>query len=215
MYHRNIIRKWIADGEGPNLDFKQTITSAAKISRSIVAFANSRGGKIVVGIGDHGHIIGVDADEEMYELEKSAAKFCVPAIELEFEQYVHYGKMILIAHVVESNKKPHFAIDKKGRQKIYVRIADECVVPNKTIEKLLLDGDMNYLQRNHQYTNLKRNLLEYFTKQKTINTAQYMQLRKTTERNANRALTDLLFEGFLQKKTADSFSLNPTHYRNR
>ena len=112
----NKIQKWIADGEGPNLDFKQTITSAAKIARSIVAFANSRGGKIVVGVEDHGHIIGVDIGGEEYELLKSAREYCKPAIELEFETYEMHGKLLLIAYVEESYEKPHYAVDKKKRE---------------------------------------------------------------------------------------------------
>ncbi len=200
MYRRNKIRQWIADGEGPTLDFKQTITSAPKIARSIVAFANSRGGKIVVGIEDHGHIIGVDVGEEQYELEKAAKKYCEPAITLEFEEYEIHGKMLLIAYVEESDAKPHYAINKKGQRKIYVRIGDECVVPSPLIEELLQRGDMNYLQRNHAYTALKFEVFEYLKQHSEITVADFMALKKCSERSAKRTLLDFLFEGALRTK---------------
>ena len=200
MYRRNKIQKWIADGEGPNLDFKQKITSPSKIARSIVAFANSRGGKIVVGVEDHGHIIGVDVGGEEYELLKAAKDFCKPAIELDFETYEMQGKMLLIAYVEESYQKPHYAIDKKKREKIYVRIQDECVVPNEMISNALLKGEMNDLERNFEYTKLRMELINYLKKYGNITIADYMRLKACSERNAIRALLDFWFEGAIRSR---------------
>jgi len=202
MHGRNIIQKWLREGEGPQLDFKQTIKSAAKIARSIVAFANARGGLIVVGIEDHGHVVGVNIDEEEYELRKAAAQFCTPPISLSFEDYeTSRGKMLLLVYVDESVTKPHYAIDKKGREKLYVRIADACVVPNDTIKQTLIRGDLNNLQRNHAYARRRNELIKYLNRHQKISVSDYMKLYHCNERNAIRSLIDFMFEGVLSPTT--------------
>lgn len=207
-YQRSPLSLWLRDGEGPTLDFKVSITSRSKIARSIVAFANSRGGKILVGVEDNKRVIGADIGGEMYELEKAAELFCVPAISLDFEEYeTARQKMLLVAHVPESNTKPHQCIDKKGRKKTYVRIADECVVPNLMIQQVLESGDMNNLERNHYYTIFKNELISYLKKNHSISVPTYMKLKNCSERNAKRTLLDLLFEGILQMNVKEEFFL--------
>lgn len=207
MPYRNKIAKWIKEGEGPMLDFKASITSEPKIARSIVAFANSRGGKIVVGVEDKGFIMGVDADQEEYSLLKAANEYCRPAIPLEFERYEVQHKLLLIAYVAESNIKPHIAINKKGKEKIYVRIADECVVPDNTISQLLQSGDMNNLQRTSVYTRIKRDLIQYLKVNRTISVSEFMKQYQCTERSAQRSLLDYLFEGTLNKVSDNTFAM--------
>ncbi|MEZ4884068.1 MAG: ATP-binding protein [Chitinophagales bacterium] len=207
-YQRTPLSLWLKEGEGPNLDFKVSITSRPKIARSIVAFANSRGGKIIVGVEDNKRVVGADIGGEEYELEKAAALFCQPAIELEFEEYeTSTQKMLLIAHVPESKEKPHYCIDRKGRKKIYVRIADECVVPTTMIAEMLKSGYMNKLERNHYYTIFKNELVSYLKKNKRISVSEYMKLKNCSERNAKRTLLDLLFEGVLQINGKEEFLL--------
>ena len=41
-------------GEGKNLEFKQILPGSEKLAKSIIAFANMSGGKIIVGITDGG-----------------------------------------------------------------------------------------------------------------------------------------------------------------
>lgn len=207
MITRNKINQWLLDGEGPQLDFKQSITSAPKIARSIVAFANSRGGTFLVGVGDKGHIIGVDAGGEMYELEKAALKFCSPPIELGFEEYEINGKIVLIVQVDESETKPHFALDKKGKKQIFVRIADQCVVPPPFVAEVLLNGDLNGLNRSARYFQRKKELQEFLNEHKTITAAGYAKQFQTSERNAMRSLLDYMFEGAIQLQDDNSFTL--------
>lgn len=208
-YQRTPLSLWLKEGEGPNLDFKVSITSRPKIARSIVAFANSRGGKIIVGVEDNGRVLGADIGGEEYELEKAAQLFCDPVIELEFEEYeTSRQKMLLIAHVPESTDKPHYCIDKKGRKKLYVRIEDECVVPTPMIKEVLLSGDMNNLERNdHYYRIFKNELIGYLKKNTSISIPAYMKLKNCSERSAKRTLLDLMFEGTLQMNGNEEFLL--------
>ena len=58
------IRKLILQGEGTTLDFKKTITNNEKIAKSLVAFANNKGGQLLIGVADDGSIKGVKSEDE-------------------------------------------------------------------------------------------------------------------------------------------------------
>ena len=66
------IKTLIAEGEHQQLDFKFEISDASKIARSLVAFANTDGGKLLIGVKDNGVIRGIRSDEEKYMLEKTS-----------------------------------------------------------------------------------------------------------------------------------------------
>lgn len=198
LYPRNKVRQWIAEGEGPSLDFKQNITSEAKIAKSIVAFANSRGGKIVVGVGDKGKITGVVVEEEHYTLEIAASKYCVPPVLLEYEWLeAEKDRMVLVAYVEESDNKPHLALDKKGEPLLYVRVADACIEPTAIVKETLMRGDLNYLQRNRHYEQLKNDLLAYLQTHGSITPQQFADWRNVSLRSAHRSLIDFWFEGVI------------------
>ena len=60
-YH---IKQFIFEGENVNVDFKKTITSCQKIAKTLVAFANNKGGRLLVGVADNGTIKGVKSEDE-------------------------------------------------------------------------------------------------------------------------------------------------------
>ena len=71
------IKKLILLGENVNIDFKKTISSAEKIAKTLVAFANNKGGKLLIGVADDKTIKGVKSeDEEKYMITKAAHIFC-------------------------------------------------------------------------------------------------------------------------------------------
>lgn len=54
------IAELIARGEGPSVDFKRDLSSPHKVLKDIVAFANTSGGTVIVGVNDDRSIAGVD-----------------------------------------------------------------------------------------------------------------------------------------------------------
>ena len=63
----------IAQGEHQQQDFKYEISDARKIARTLSAFANTEGGRLLIGVKDNGKIAGVRSDEEIYMGEAAAA----------------------------------------------------------------------------------------------------------------------------------------------
>lgn len=118
----------IEEGEHEHQDFKYQISDAKKIARSIAAFANNSGGRLLVGVKDNGHIAGVKSDEEIYMIEQAASMYCRPEQHVEFQLFKVEGKNVLLAEVVEADQKPVQAPDENGHWKVYYRVADENVL---------------------------------------------------------------------------------------
>ena len=66
------LRQIIAEGEHEHQDFKFAISDARKIARSISAFANNSGGRLLIGVKDNGVIAGVRNEEDIYVVEQAA-----------------------------------------------------------------------------------------------------------------------------------------------
>jgi hypothetical protein len=196
---RTHINQWLLEGEGPRLDFKLSVAAPYKIARNLVAFANAKGGDLIIGVNDAKQIIGTDIEEQQYALEVAGLRFCTPPIVPQFEVYVTQGKSLLIATIAESTQKPHYAIDKVGQQKMFVRIADQCLEPSPLLEEAIWNGDLTCLPYNYQhYKSLKDELTLYLQQNHTISVEQYRQMKQCPERLARRTLFDLLLDGFLR-----------------
>src|ERR1700761_904689 len=98
------IKKLIFEGEGVALDFKKTISSCEKIARTMTAFANNKGGRLLIGVADDGTIKGVKSeDEERYMITRAAHLFIKPALEPEFEEVYVDDKLVVIVNIEGSN----------------------------------------------------------------------------------------------------------------
>ena len=128
MDDRRYLLSLIKEGEHQQQDFKYKVTDAAKLARSVSAFANTDGGRLLIGVRDDGHLSGVRSEEEIYMMHQAAYKFCKPEASIKFDTYHAEGRNIVVATVPPSLKKPVCAIDEEGRQRAYIRIADENIV---------------------------------------------------------------------------------------
>ena len=52
----------IAQGESKTLEFKRELPRFEQIAKTVIAFANTSGGKLLIGVDDNGSLVGVDAD---------------------------------------------------------------------------------------------------------------------------------------------------------
>lgn len=124
----NHIQQLVAEGEHVHQDFKFAITDARKIARSLSAFANTEGGRLLIGVKDNGKIAGIRSEEELYMIEAAATMYCKPAVTLDNQLYKVEGKDVLEVYVPESKDKPIYAIDEENRPKAYIRIKDETIL---------------------------------------------------------------------------------------
>lgn len=118
----------IAEGEHQQQDFKYEISSISKIAHSLSAFANTDGGRLLVGVRDNGRIAGVRSEEELYMIDAAATSYCDPPIECSWETVVEEGHSVLIVTIEKSEIRPIRARENDGQKRAYVRIADENIV---------------------------------------------------------------------------------------
>ena len=124
----SFIRSLIAEGEHVRQDFKFEVSDSRKIARSLSAFANTEGGRLLIGVKDNGRIAGVRSEEEMYMVEAAAQVYCTPEVEVEMRVYRPEGRSVLIASVEPAPHKPVMVKEEGGRKLAYVRIADENIL---------------------------------------------------------------------------------------
>ena len=118
----------IREGEHQQQDFKYRVSDACKLAKSVSAFANTDGGRLLIGVRDDGHLSGVRSEEEIFMMHQAAYKFCKPEPSIKFDTFHVDGRTIVIATVPPSDKRPICAKDNEGKIRAYIRIADENIV---------------------------------------------------------------------------------------
>jgi predicted HTH transcriptional regulator len=197
------IKKLIFEGEGVTLDFKKTITSCEKIARTMVSFANNKGGKLLIGVADDGSIKGVKSeDEERYMITKAAHLFARPALEPLFEEIYVDDKLVLVVDTPPSEIKPHYALADDGKWWAYVRVKDKSVLASKIVLEVLKrsSADQGVLI---EYSENEKLLLEYLEKNTRITIKECSELLKVGRRRAQRILVDLILSGLIRINTTE------------
>lgn len=119
----------IAEGEHEHQDFKYSISDARKIARSVSAFANNDGGRLLIGVKDNGVVAGVRDEEDIFVVEQAAQMYCRPEVELKFTAFrVDGGLTVIRAEIARSEQRPVLASEPDGRWRAYYRVADENIV---------------------------------------------------------------------------------------
>ena len=118
----------IAEGEHQRQDFKYCINDSRKIARSMVAFANTDGGRLLLGVRDNGSVAGVRSDEEYYMAEAAAKLYSNPPIDFQTHQWTLEGKTVLEIEIPKSEEPKHLAQNEEGRWLIYIRKNDQNIV---------------------------------------------------------------------------------------
>lgn len=122
----SLIHSLIAQGEHEHQDFKFAISDARKIARSISAFANNDGGRLLIGVKDNGVVAGVRNEEDIYVVEQAAERYCRPAVSVEFKGYKVDGTLLVIVAEIEAcSSRPVMASEPDGSWRAYYRVADE------------------------------------------------------------------------------------------
>ena len=125
----------IAQGEHQQQDFKYCINDSRKIAKSLVAFANTDGGRLLVGVKDNGKIAGVRSEEEYYMVEEAAKIYSNPEIKFDVQQWDAEGKTVLEVNIASSPDRPHYAENDEKKWIAYIRKNDENIIANKVLLK--------------------------------------------------------------------------------
>lgn len=126
------LKRIIAQGEGLHLDFKFRIDDQKKIARTLSAFANTEGGKLLIGVKDNGKISGVSPEEEFYMIQGAAQLYCKPEVRFDSKVWEEGHHLVLEITVPQSEEK-HVSLTEDEKWKYYVRVEDHTLLANKII----------------------------------------------------------------------------------
>ncbi|MDP6418894.1 MAG: putative DNA binding domain-containing protein [Candidatus Krumholzibacteria bacterium] len=90
----------LQEGEGAQLEFKESLSSS--FARELVAFANSSGGRILLGVSDNGTVLGVADTNNLRGRIQDVARNCDPPVRIHVERV---GEVTVVS-VQESEIKP-------------------------------------------------------------------------------------------------------------
>ena len=179
----NYITKLIQQGEHQRQDFKYCISDSRKIAKSLVAFANTDGGRLLIGVKDNGRIAGVRSEEEYYMVESAAKIYSKPPIEFITRQHFVDGKTILEVIVEPSHEKPHFARDDDGKWWAYFRKDDE----NRLANKIMIEvwkRQKSPVGILINYSEDEKILLDYLANNEKISVSKYSRIAHLTYKKA-------------------------------
>ncbi len=187
----------VKTGESGFLEFKRTISSPEKVAREIAAFANTRGGILLIGVNDNKSVIGVESyyEEEM-ALEKALDYYCQPAVDADIEILPYYERELIIVRIPEAEKKPIY-VDADGKRTVYIREKDKSLQASKEVAAVLRNSTS---QRgiHFQYGPNEQRLFRYLGEYDRITVSEFANLVNISQRRASRALTNLVSAGILR-----------------
>ena len=137
----------ILNGENKNIEYKRELPSKSdKYIKSLVAFANTSGGKLVIGIEDDDHeVIGVD-EAEVFSMIDTITNVISDTVEPQLVPNITCstvcGKCIIIVEIYPGNHRPYY-IKSIGKEKgTYIRIAGSTrhVDSNQSYDETVLVG---------------------------------------------------------------------------
>lgn len=186
----------IKQGEGQMLDFKYCISDPRKIARTLSAFSNSDGGKLLIGVRDNGSIAGINSDEEYYMIDTAARLYCKPEVEIIINQHSINGKSVLEVSVIKGALRPYKAKDENGTWKAYFRQGDQNFLANNVMLQVWrrCDSSRGLLIRFEKEQNL---LLDYLRENGSITLAAYKRAASLNSKKAERILADFILCGII------------------
>jgi len=196
------ILQLIAKGESETLDFKKTISSAAKIAKTLSAFSNHKGGRLLIGVNDNKTICGVRSEDEKYMLDMAAGFYCKPEVILTINEWELGGKTILEAIILESKYKPVYAKDEVNKWWVHIRVKDQSLLASKVVVEVL-KRETNQEGSFIQYTKHEESLLHYLGSNPRLTIKELCKLLNISRWRAQKMLVNLVSAGIIRNHTTE------------
>ncbi len=191
------IQHLIEEGEHQQLDFKFEISDSKRIARSLSAFANTDGGRLLVGVKDNGAIAGVRSDEEIHMIQAAAELYCQPKVDFIVEQWEINGKEVLEIIVPKDKKQKHRAPDNQGKYKVFVRVNDENLLADSVLLKVWKHC-RNIRPAKISFTGPEMQLLRYLEENGEITLQAFQNLSHINRHRAEAILVDFILVGTIE-----------------
>jgi predicted HTH transcriptional regulator len=205
------VREMIEEGEGFEIEFKRRVSAPEKIARTLIAFANTRGGHMLFGVDDDGSIVGVESEKSEADLVLQAGSVhCEPEIKPEIDIVAFNGKDVIVASVPESDQKPHAFLGNgdgqdspNGGMRVYIRVNDKTVLASKEVVRILRSERPDTPPMRIAIGENERRLFRYLDEHERITARQFADFVNVSDRRATRTLVALVRAGVLRIHTLE------------
>ncbi|GAB3912327.1 ATP-binding protein [Larkinella knui] len=205
------LKELVRQGEGTHLEFKLKSNHPERIIREIVAFANTEGGKLLIGIGDDKSIQGLKhVDEDEYLLVRAIERYCTPAIDYHLERVpLANERDVLVITVPESEHKPHYVDDPTNDfRRAYVRVDDKAVQASKEVREIM-KGETAERAVRFTYGDKEQTLMQHLDRNQSITVDLFANIANIPRKMASRTLVLLVLANVLEihpNETVDRFT---------
>ncbi|MFA6074621.1 MAG: RNA-binding domain-containing protein [Negativicutes bacterium] len=130
----------IKQGESKTVEFKEILPEGEKIAKSVIAFANTGGGRIFIGVRDDGTITGID-ETQLFVLKDKVANIIHDSISPNVFPEIYSlnldDKMLMVIQVAPSNSRPHYLRSVGIEKSAYVRLGSTNKAADKQMRRML------------------------------------------------------------------------------
>jgi ATP-dependent DNA helicase RecG len=102
----------VQGGEGKNVEFKEELPSSQAIAKTVIAFSNTAGGKLIIGVNDQGEVTGLKPNVDILELQDKIASViydnCYPNVLPDIYTTIIDDKVLLVIEVYRGNLLPYY-----------------------------------------------------------------------------------------------------------
>lgn len=186
----------ISMGESQQLEFKFEINDARKIAKTLVAFSNTDGGKILIGVKDNGKIAGVRSEEEYYMIETAATIYCKPEIKFQLKKWEIQGKSVLEVDIPRGTNRPYRSKNEDDRWMSYIRVNDQNFLAN-SIQLRVWKNENRKKGVFLKFTEKEKILLDYLQKN-PISLSQYIKISGLSRKKASDILVRFISLGVVE-----------------
>ncbi|MBX2947053.1 MAG: ATP-binding protein [Cyclobacteriaceae bacterium] len=193
------LRELVAKGEGEHLEFKRKATHPEKIAREMIAFANSKGGTLLIGVADDGSIPGVKfPEEELYAVLKTLSKLTRPSISFKKEIIsISPNRYVVSLQVPSGKRKPYFIRESRRKKHCYIRKADMSIKASWEVQKIIQlqirKTDVQFTYGEHE-----QKLFRYLDKSNHITLMEFTALSGLNKYQASSLLIQLVLANLLK-----------------
>ncbi len=202
--------KLIEGGESLRVEFKQRFSEYEKIAKEMIAFANTKGGYLLVGIDDDRSVYGVFSEKGEAELLKETAEnYCEPEVNYTIHFIELYGREIVVCEIPESENKPHRLQDYKSELDIneahvFIRVNDKSVPASKEMIKILQARSSKKPLHKYQIGKNEKIVFELLKECDSITVKELADSANLSNRRASRTIIKLVRADMLNVHTKDN-----------
>ena len=157
------IKELIEIGENQTIEFKASFQK--EVISSVVAFANAKGGKVLIGISDKGEILGIEIKKETLKDWINQIKLNTqPTILVDIEEIEIDNKIVAIIDIKEYPMKP---IAYKNRYYRRIKNSNHLMsldeIANMHLQSINASWDY-YIDERHSFSDISQENIDYFIK---------------------------------------------------